>query len=173
METLSVSNKERSASRISRILLWFLRFTRYWSYGCRLQRKEFQEGLRRNWNVKGGLINVRQFLLKRWILVRDTGMAQRSPKQAATITAQLNHLCVFFSQPERSSSDGKYSLPVFSRIILSSSGYLLEREMILSKLAPDSLFLCQDGEMFASLRRSFDVPWIAQSKEHLPTAFGR
>lgn len=56
---------------------------------------------------------------------------------------------------------------------MSGSGYLLVREMILSKLSPNSLFLSQDGQMFAGFRRSFDVPWIAQSEKNFPTTFGR
>ena len=39
------------------------------------------------------------------------------------------------------SSDSENSFPVFSRIVLSSSGYLLRCEMILSKFPPDSLLL--------------------------------
>lgn len=51
------------------------------------QREEFQEGLRRNRYMERRLIDVRQFLLKRWILIRDAGVAQRSPEQATAIAA--------------------------------------------------------------------------------------
>jgi hypothetical protein len=47
--------------------------------------------------VKGGSVDICQFFLERRILIRDAGMAKRSPEQAATIAAQLYHLCVFLS----------------------------------------------------------------------------
>lgn len=51
------------------------------------QREKFQEGLRGDRYMEGRLIDVRQFLLKRRILIRDARMAQRPPKQATAITA--------------------------------------------------------------------------------------
>lgn len=60
-------------------------------------------------------------------------------------------------------SDSEYSFPVFPRIILSGGNDLLRREMILGKLAPDSLFLRQNGKMLARLGRGFDVSRIAQT----------
>lgn len=51
--------------------------------------------------MKGCSIHVCQFLLKGWVLIGDTGMSERSPKQTATIPAQVNYLCVFLSQTKR------------------------------------------------------------------------
>lgn len=135
--------------------------------------------------MKGGLVNVRQFLLERWILVRDAGMSQRPPEQATAAAAQLDHLRVLFPQSERPkhvsiesnsprfsrarssaesipSSNGEYRLPVFPGIILPGSGDLLWREMVLGKLAPDSLFLSEDSEVLASFRGSLDISRVAQ-----------
>lgn len=95
--------------------------------------------------MKGRSIDVRQLLLKGWILIGDAGMSERSPEQATAIATQLNHLRVLFPQAKRPSRDSEYGFPVFSGIVLSSGGYLLGREVVLGEFPPDSLFLRENG----------------------------
>jgi hypothetical protein len=59
--------------------------------------------------------------------------------------------------------NGKYTFPVFFRIVLSRCGDLLGREVVLCEFAPDPLLLGEDGEVLAGLRRGLDVPGVAQS----------
>lgn len=66
---------------------------------CHLsQRKELQKGLWWYRHMQWALVHILQLLLELWILVRNTRVSNWFPEEAATVAAQLDNLCIFFTQ---------------------------------------------------------------------------